>query len=112
MQRGKMEKQSKGVAFKALEYLKAKKGITTNTDIAIKVICDFMLDVLEDRYNKEAKLEELKSLKDKLDPRPLPEDKPYGIVLNGIDKAIELVKEDTEPEIIVNILQSLHGFRV
>lgn len=112
MQKGRMEKQSKGVALKALEYLKAKKGITTNTDIAIQVIGNFMLDILEGGYKKEAKLEELKSLKVKLDPEPLPEDKPYKTALIGINKAIELVNEYTAPETIVNILQNIQGFRV
>lgn len=112
MQRGRMEKQSKGVALKALEYLKAKKGITTNTDIAIQVICNFMIDYLEGSYNKEAKLEELESLKAKLDPEPFPEDKPYKIALYGIDEAIRLVNEYTAPEVTVNILQSIQGFRV
>ena len=112
MQRGRMEKQSKSVALKALEYLKSKKGVTTNTDVAIKVICNFLIDILEDSYNKEAKLEELKDLKAKLDLDPLPEDKPYNVTLEGIDKAIELVNADTDPETIVNILQNIQGFRV
>ena len=46
MQRGKMEKQSRAVALKALEYLKAKKGITTNTDIAIQIIGKFLVSAL------------------------------------------------------------------
>lgn len=112
MQRCRIEKQSKDVTLKALEYLKAKKGITTNTDIAVQLICDFMLNMLEGGYKKEEKLAELSELKDRLDPNPLPEDKPYETVLNGIDKAISLVKEDMDPETIVNILQSIKGVRV
>ena len=95
MQRGKIAKQSKEIAHKALAFMKAKQGITTNLEVITKLECDFLIAFLHGtEYRKDDKLEELEELKSKLDPDPLPEDIPYERAVKEVVAVIDLVKKE------------------
>ena len=112
MQKNVLESKSKILALKALEHIKSKRGVMTNMEAAVTVVCNFLIDFATDNYSRDAKLVELEELKKKLDTNPFPDDKPYMATLDGINKAIELVKAGEEPINIVNTLQQMQGFRV
>lgn len=110
MQKSRLKRATNDIASRALEYLQDKGESTTNNDLSARFFVDLIntcyREVLNPEYPRHDKVDreytvkgtsglliELRDFREKVDKDPVDGDKPYEVVINGIDTTISILEQ-------------------